>query len=268
MPATRLLALGVTAVALAVPATATAKTTITMSGSTSIYPLATSLAKGYLKASPGAASFNVLQGGSDIGIADVSRGRVTIGNSSRDPQPSDPNGLVFNKIARDGVCVVTNPSNPLSNLSQQQVQDIFAGRVRRWDDVDGAKASGPIQIVARTAASGTADAFQNIFMGPELRVAGSASTKQTNGLVQQTVRSSANAIGYVSFDFIAGTAAAPYKGVPCNLRNAKSGQYPGVRNFWMVTRGKAKGATARFLKWVKGSKAASKIVGTHWVPVK
>ncbi len=126
------------------PATASAKTTITLSGSTSVAPLATQLAKAYLKtkAGKGKVKFRVLQGGSDIGIADVSRGRVTIGMSSRDPQPSDPGGLVFNRIARDGVCIATHPSNRLGNLSQEQVQAIFSGRVRSWSDVPGAQGLG------------------------------------------------------------------------------------------------------------------------------
>ncbi len=54
-----------------------------------------------------------------------------------------------------------------------------------------------------------------------------------------------NAIGYVSLDFVAGTNAAAYNGVACNLRNAKSGEYGGVRNFWMVTRGAPTGDRSR-----------------------
>ena len=56
--------------------------------------------------------------------------------SSRDPQPTDPGGLVFNRIARDGVCIVTNPSNRLAqHLARRQVQAIFSGRVRNWSQV-------------------------------------------------------------------------------------------------------------------------------------
>ncbi len=135
------------------------------------------------------------------------------------------------------MCVVTNPDNAIANLSQQQVQDIFSGKTRRWDDVQGAKITGPINLDVRTNASGTQDAFRNIFMGPNLNVAPSASQKASNGLVQSAVAGDKNAIGYVDFRFTQGTFAVPYKGVACNLRNAKSGQYPGVRNFWFVTRG-------------------------------
>jgi len=245
------------------PVSAQAKPTITMSGSTSIgKELAPKLARGY-----GKASFRIFQGGSDIGIADVSRGRVSIGNSSRDPQSSDPGGLQFNRIARDGVCIVTSPSNPMSSLSIQQVQAIFTGRVRNWSDIPGAKVSGTIDLVVRTPASGTQDAFQNIFLGQSLRVSSSASQKASNGLVQQTVRSNKNAIGYVSFDFAKGVNAVPYRGVACNLRNAKSGQYGGVRNFWMVTRGAPKGATKSFIDYVRSSRG-QKIVASDWVPIR
>ena len=174
--------------------------------------------------------------------------------SSRDPQKSDPGGLVFNKIARDGVCIVTHPSNQLPNISQATVQAIFSGRIRNWKDVPGAKKTGPIDLVTRTPASGTADAFQNIFMGLNLRVAGNASQKPSNGLVQQAVRSNPSAIAYLDFKFTGGTAISPYQGVPCNLRNAKSGQYQGTRNFWLVSRGKPTGAAAKFLRWVQGAK--------------
>ena len=115
--------------------------TITLSGSTSVAPLATQLAKSFVKSQKkyrGKVKFVILQGGSDIGITDVSRGRVTLGMSSRDPKPADPGGIVFNKIARDAVCVVTNRSNPIATLSQAQIQDIFSGRVRSWSQVPGA----------------------------------------------------------------------------------------------------------------------------------
>jgi phosphate transport system substrate-binding protein len=251
----------------AAPAAAQAKSTITLSGSTSVAPLATKLAKGYLKAKPGSAKFKILQGGSDIGISDVSHGRVTLGMSSRDPLPADPGGLVFNRIARDGICVATNPANPIGNLSQAQIQAIFSGQVRNWRDVPGASLAGPIDLVVRTAASGTQDAFQNIFMGQNLRVAGSASQKASNGLVQQSIRSDKNAIGYVDFNFTSGVHPISYKGVACNLRNAKSGQYGGVRNFWLVSRGKASGAAAKWIKWIRSS-SARKIIAQNWVPLK
>ena len=261
------LALAVVALAIALPAQgAAAKTTISMSGSTSVAPLAAKLAKGYLKAHPGAVSFRLAQGGSDVGVADVAAGRVTIGNSSRDPKGSDPGGIVWNRIARDAICIATNANNTISGLTQAQVQAIFSGQVRSWSDVPGASASGPIDVVVRTAASGTQDAFQKIFMG-NAKVSSSAAQKASNGLVAQAIRSDPTAVGYVSLAFTQGLNDARYKGVACNLRTAKSGQYEGVRNFWMVTRGKAQGAALSFIRWIQRSRAARAITATGWVPL-
>ena len=254
--------------ATAVPATASAAPVVTMSGSTSVAPLATLLAKAYIKKYPGRVKFKLAQGGSDVGVADVAAGRVSIGNSSRDPKPSDPGGLFFNKIAKDAICIITNPGNPIANLSQDQIQAIFSGKVRDWSDVPGSNISGTIDVTVRTPASGTQDAFQKIFLGSS-SVTGAASAKASNGLVQQAVKSDKNAVGYVSLDFVAGTNAAAYNGVACNLRNAKSGEYGGVRNFWMVTRGRPVlgNPIQKFITWVQNSKRAQAIVGKHWVPL-
>ena len=87
-------------------------------------------------------------------------------------------------------------------------------------------------------------------------------------MIGDTGESDPNAIGYVSLDFVNGTNVAGYNGVACNLRNAKSGEYGGVRNFWMVTRGRATGVVSAFISWVQNNAAAQKIVGKHWVPLK
>jgi phosphate transport system substrate-binding protein len=276
----RLAGAALVAAALAVPAVsfghqtgvrAAAKKTkvpvVTMSGSTSVAPLAAKLAKRYLKQFPNSVKFKLAQGGSDVGVADVAKGRVTIGNSSRDPKPSDPSGLNFNKIARDAICVVTNPGNTIGDVSQSTVQDIFSGKVRDWSDVAGASASGPINIVVRTPASGTQDAFQKLFMGTA-KIADSAAQKASNGLVQQAVKSDKQAIGYVSLDFAQGLHSATFKGTACTLRDAKSGAYEGTRNFWMVTRGAPTGPAKKFISWIQSNPAATKIISTEWVPIK
>jgi phosphate transport system substrate-binding protein len=260
-------ALIVGAIAIALPASASARATITMSGSTSVAPLAAKLARGFLQKFPGFATFRLAQGGSDIGVADVARGRVTIGNSSRDPKPTDPGGLVFYKIARDAICITTHPSNHLSNISQESVQAIFSGQVRDWGQVPGATASGPINVVVRTAASGTQDAFQKIFMG-SAKVSSSAAQKASNGLVAQQVGRDPAAIGYVSLAFTRGLNDAQYKGVACNLRSAKAGQYEGTRNFWMVTRGPATGAVRKFIGWIQAASIAQRIIANGWVPLR
>jgi phosphate transport system substrate-binding protein len=256
------------AVTLAVPAGAMARRLI-VGGSTSVLPLAQKLATAYHQAFPKLAAPKVGGGQSDIGISGASTGRFDIGDSSRDPIPGvDPKGLVFTKIARDGVCVITNSANPVGNLSQESVEAIFTGRIRDWSQVPGAAISGPIDLFDRDGASGTQDAFQHIFLGETLKISPSATAETSNGLEQNAVSSDKQAIGFVSFAYTAGVNAVGYQGIACNLRNAKSGQYGGVRNFWMVTKGSPKGEAAKFINWVTSGNAATKaIINSSWIAV-
>ena len=75
-------------------------------------------------------------------------------------------------------------------------------------------------------------------------------------------------VGYVSLAFTKGTTTGSYKGVPCTLRNAKSGQYGGVRSFYFVTRGAASGPVQKWINWTRNSKAALQIAASEWVPFK
>ncbi len=257
----------IAALALAVPAVAGARALL-IDGSTSVFPLMSQLAAAYHKATKEPTP-KVGQGTSDVGVSDVAAGRVDIGDVSRNPEEGDPKGLVFTKIARDGVCMITNPKNPIANLNQQTVQAIFTGDVREWSEVPGAKISGPIDLVDRIASSGTQAAFQDIFLGESLKISPSAEAEESNGLVQNKVKTDEDAIGFVSFAFTSGVNAVGYQGIPCTLQNAKSGQYQGVRNFWMVTKGAPKGPAKKFIEWIVSSKNATarKIINSEWIAV-
>jgi phosphate transport system substrate-binding protein len=259
----------VLALVLALPAGAAARRLI-IGGSTSVLPLAQKLASAYHHAFPKIQAPQVGGGQSDVGIAGASSGRFDIGDSSRDPiKGVDPPGLVFTKIARDGVCVITNSANPIGNLSAESVQKIFTGSVRDWSEVPGAKISGTIDLFDRDGASGTQDAFQHIFLEDEtLKVSPSATQETSNGLEQSAVSSDKQAVGFVSFAFTSGVNSVGYQGVPCTLRNAKAGQYGGVRNFWMVTKGAPKGEAKKFLAWVTSGNATTKsIINSQWIAI-
>jgi phosphate transport system substrate-binding protein len=255
--------------ALAVPATAGAgSSALLIDGSTSVYPLMTQLASAYHKATKQPAP-KVGQGTSDAGVTDVEAGRVDIADVSRNPEESDPKGLVFTKIARDGVCMITNEKNPISNLNDETVKAIFTGNVREWSEVPGSKITGPIDLIDRIASSGTQSAFQDIFLGEQLKISPSAEAEESNGLVQNKVHVDEHAIGFVSLAFTAGVHTVSYQGIPCTLPNAKSGQYQGVRNFWMVTKGAPKGAAAKFISWITSSSNATarKIINSERIAI-
>ena len=270
MRAHRTLILAVTfAVVIAMPASALAAKRLIIGGSTSVLPLQEKLAALYHKEHHSIPAPEVLGGESDIGINGAATGRFDIGDSSRDPIVGvDPSGLVFTKIARDGVCVITNSANPLPSLSEEEVQGIFTGKIRDWSEVAGAGIPGPIDLFQRNGASGTEDAFQHIFLGEYLKISPSATEEASNGLEQQAIEGDKQAIGFVSFAYTKGVHPVSYEGVACNLNNARSGQYAGVRNFWMVTKGVPKGEAAKYIAWVtSGKKSVDAVINSSWIAI-
>src|ERR1700710_1896676 len=261
-----LAALGVLAVAA--PAGASAASTITISGATGSAPLVGLLAKKYVKLKPGQVQFKIAQGGGEVGIQDAAAGRVTIGNAARDPRASDPPGIVFYPIAKDFFCFDTNPANPLPNLTLAQAQAIWTGAVRDWSQVPGASVTGTINLIGRTAASSLPPLGQQLLLGNKT-ISTLAALKPADSLVQQSVATDKNAIGFNSGWYAAqkNVHAVAFNGVGCNLKAAKSGQYPGVRNYYEVTRGPAKGAASAFIHWVQKSKAARKIISSIAIPL-
>jgi phosphate transport system substrate-binding protein len=251
---------------VAAPASASAVTTITMSGATASYPLVSQLAQKYVKTHPKKARFKIAQGGAQVGINDVAAGRVTVANVSRDPLSTDPAGLVFYPIAKYAICVITNKSNPLANLTQSQVTSIFTGKTRNWSQVSGATASGTIDLISRTSTAGVLASFQTLLLEGK-KVSSIASEQSTEGLLKQAVQNDPNSIGFISNYQVelGGVNAVAFNGVACNKANAISGQYAGVARFYEVTRGRAAGAAAKFISWIKSNSAAKKIINSQWI---
>jgi len=260
-------AVGVLGVAAA-PATASATTTISISGATASYPLVSLLAQKYEQVHPHKVKFKIAQGGAQIGINDVAAGRVTIGDVSRDPLPTDPAGLLFYPIAKYGICVVTNKSNTLSNLSPSQLVSIFTGKTRSWSQVPGATATGTIDLISRTSVAGVLTSFQTLLLEGK-KVSPLASEQSSEGLLRQAVESDPSGIGFLSnYQAALGTLhSVGYNGVACNKATATSGQYAGIARFYEVTKGKATGAASAFIGWIEASAAARKIIASQWIPI-
>ncbi len=267
MKKTLLLTSLIASLALSSAAPASAKTTITLSGSTSASPLVGSLIKQFLKEKGPVATFVKYEGGSDVGVADAAYGRVSIGMVSRDEKGADPHGLSWNKFARDAICLITNKSNPLTGMTQTTADGIFSGQMYNWSQVPGARTTGVINLLTRTVASGTQDMFEKLFLGTGHHISSSAAAKASNGLILAAVKANPKAIGYVSYGFTSGVYAVPYMGYTCTLRNAKSGQYPAVRNFWFVTRNTPTGVVASFINWASSAPSAQRIVANGYVPI-
>jgi phosphate transport system substrate-binding protein len=261
-----LVAVGVLGVAA--PAAASAATTITISGATASYPLVSLLAQKYNKVHPKKIKFKIAQGGAQVGVNDVAAGRVTIGDVSRDPEAKDPAGLVFYPIAKYAICVVTNKSNALSNLTSAQLSSIFTGKTKSWSGVSGASASGTIDVISRTSVAGVLTNFQTLLLEGK-KVVESATQEASEGLLKQQVESDPNSIGFIS-NYQAdkgGVNVVGLNGVGCSRATAVSGQYSGVARFYEVTKGKASGAASQFIGWIEKSAAAKAIINTQWISI-
>jgi phosphate transport system substrate-binding protein len=262
-------ALAVTGVlGVAAPAAANATALVTISGATSSYPLVSLLAAKYVKLHPHKIRFKITQGGTTVGLNDVKAGHVTIADVAQEPTSTDA-GLDFYPIAKYAICVVTNKSNPVSNLTAAQITSIFTGKTKEWSSaLSGATATGPINVFTRTSVAGVLTSFKSLLLEGK-SVVSSATEEATEGLMRQAVESAPTGIGFLS-NYQAnkgGLNVASVGGVACNQTTAASGQYPGVSVFFEVTKGPATGGAAAFINWIDKSAPAKKIIESQWVPV-
>ncbi|HSZ05782.1 MAG TPA: substrate-binding domain-containing protein [Solirubrobacteraceae bacterium] len=251
---------------VAAPAAANATPLVTISGATSSYPLVDLLANKYVKLHPHKVRFKITQGGTTVGLANVKDGSDTIADVAQEPNGSDA-GLVFYPIAKYAICVVTNKSNPVTNLTPAQVTSIFTGKTKTWSSaLGGATASGPIEVFTRTSVAGVLTSFKSLLLEGK-SVESAATEESTEGQLRQAVESAPDGIGFLS-NYQAnkgGLNAVEFNGVACDQATAASGQYQGVADFYEVTKGDATGAAASFINWIDKSPAAKKIIASQWI---
>lgn len=207
---------------------------IQLVGSTSMEKLSNALAESFMDKYPDVevtAEFV----GSGAGIEAVTTGTADIGNSSRNLKDTEKAaGAVENVVAIDGIAVCTHKDNTVTNLTVQQLKDIYTGKVTNWSELGGKDA--PIIVVGREAGSGTRGAFEEL-----LKIENEcayANELDTTGAVMAKVGSTPGAIGYVSLDVIDDSVLAlSLEGVEPTAENIKAGNYCLSRPFIMATKG-------------------------------
>jgi phosphate transport system substrate-binding protein len=221
---------------------------ITVTGSTTILPIAEMAAQSYRERHPDARIL-VSGVGSSAGIESVSTGSSDIGTSSRDLKGEERElGLVDTPIAYDAIAVIVNRDNPVRELSTAQVRDIFAGRVFNWREVGGPDLD--IGLVNRDEASGTREAFSKIALGGEPFDPAAAVLPGT-GQVRSVVAGSKGAIGYISLGFVDGSVRAlSIDGVVPTSDTVTSGSYPIRRVLHFLTRGAPQGLAKDYMDFV------------------
>ena len=108
--------------------------TLKVGGSTSVEPLMQALRQAYIALNPGV-ELEISGGGSGTGISEATSGVLDIGMSSRALRDTEKENLTGTDIALDGVAIIVNPNNPVTNMSIEQIKDIFTGAVTRWSGV-------------------------------------------------------------------------------------------------------------------------------------
>ena len=208
--------------------------TITMTGSTSMMNLWEALKEVVPEALPGV-TLDAQYTGSGAGIEGVTAGTVDIGNASRALTDEEKaNGIVENVVAIDGIAVVVNPENTVSNLTTDQLKQIYTGEVTNWSEVGGPDMS--IVVVGRESGSGTRGAFEELLEIDD--ACKYAQELDSTGGVATTVSSTEGAIGYVSLDALDDTVKAiQIDGVDATEENIVAGTYPLQRPFVMATKG-------------------------------
>lgn len=208
--------------------------TILMAGSTSMETFVTALAEGYMELHRDVA-VNAEFVGSGAGIEAVLNGTADIGNSSRNLKEEEKTaGAVENIVAIEGIAVCVDPANTVSNLTNQQLVDVYTGVVSNWSQVGGEDL--PIVVVGREAGSGTRNAFEEL-LGVRESCA-YANVLDSTGAVMAKVASTPGAIGYISLDLVNDSVIAlQLNGVAPTTENIKAGSYFLCRPFVMATMG-------------------------------
>lgn len=222
--------------------------TLTIAGSTSVQPFSDVLAEEFM-AQHKDVRINVQGGGSSVGIEAAVSGAANIGASSRALKAEEKaKGLVDTTIALDGISIVVNPGNTVTNLKTEEVKNIYLGNIKNWKDVGGPDAV--ITVVTREEGSGTRDAFSDLVMAKG-EINKSAVVQNSTGAVRTTVAADKNAIGYIS---MAGmnqeVKALDIDGVAATEANVKAGTYKISRPFLYTTKGAPEGLSKAFIDFV------------------
>ena len=207
--------------------------TVATDGSTSMEKVIGALGESFMAENPNV-TFTYNPTGSGSGIQAVSEGRCDIGVSSRALKDEEKaSGLKETTLALDGIAIIVNPENPVSDLDVETIAKIYTGEITNWKDVGGNDAE--IVLIGREAGSGTRDGFESI---TDTKDACQYRQELTStGDVIATVAQNPNAIGYASLSAVKDTVKAlAVGGVAPSEDTVKDGSYVVQRPFVLVTK--------------------------------
>ncbi len=250
-------------------------------GSDTMVHLVTAWAEAFMKKHPDV-QIAVTGGGSGTGIAALINGQTDLCASSReinDKEKKDAEAKGIHPtefaVARDGIAVVVNPKNPISELTKEQVKKIYTGALTNWNQVGGPDA--PIMVLSRESSSGTYVFFQEHVLdkadyGPRVRL-----MPATSAIIQETA-ANASAIGYVGLGYAA-EAGDKVKMLKIKARDdapavmpseetVKAGAYPIARALYLYAQGQPTGVCKEFLDFCLSPEGETIVRENGYVTVK
>lgn len=252
-------------------------------GSDTIVNLALAWAEKYQSDHP-SVRISVTGGGSGTGIASLINGTVDLANASRqikeeEIETANSNGVepVEHTIARDAIAVIVNPTNPVSELTLQQISDIYSGKFNNWSELGGE--DRPIVRLSRETNSGT----HVYFLETVLRLGDSEDKTlfstdtlllpSSEGIIAE-VRQNPNAIGYDGLGYVPHDlkmiAIAEEPGgayVLPSIVTVNDKSYPIARDLYMYTNGEPTGVVKEYLDWILSGEAQEIVAELGFVPV-
>ena len=240
--------------------------TVATDGSTSMEKVIGALGEAFMEQNK-SVTFTYNPTGSGSGITAVGEGRCDIGLSSRALKDDEKaSGLKETVLALDGIAVIVNPANPVSDLDVETIAKIYTGEITNWKEVGGNDAE--IVLIGREAGSGTRDGFESITDTKD-----SCKYRQeltSTGDVITTVSTNPDAIGYASLAALKDNVKAlTVGGIAPTEDTVKDGSYVIQRPFVLVTKDGAElsAAAQAFFDYATSADAADLIAAAGAVAV-
>jgi len=225
------------------------------------------------------ASIIITGGGSVPGITALHNGTIDIAESAREITTEEKN--LFEKarisitetiIAYDALAVIVNPSNPVNQLTMQQLESIFTGAFSNWKELGGADAK--IVIYSRETSSGTYDFFKEHVLNTKT-FAKNALRMPATGAIAQSVSQDVNAIGYVGLAYLDKTVKPIHisgdKGITFvapSVESVTDKSYPVSRPLYYIFRDSMKDALSPYIQFVLSATGQKLVLKSGYVPVK
>ena len=207
---------------------------VTLAGSTSMEKLANAMNEAFMEKYPSVSATAEFTG-SSAGIESLAAGSVDIGDASRALSDDEKGqGIVENIVAIDGIAVITDTDNTITDIKSEDLAKVYTGEITNWKDLGGKDEQ--IVVIGREAGSGTRDAFEEL-----MDVKDSCKYAQeldSTGAVLAKVAATPGAVGYVSLDVLDDTVnGLQINSVEPTEENILAGTYVLQSPFVMATKG-------------------------------